>query len=499
MNTNVSVNRKAPNSDLWTLERHVANKSKSRTNLTTIELLISAGEYAVYIMSFFILFAIKVVPEYHGSVMLWTWPTKIAIFKDYVWFLGVFLGLYLLGTYQRHFYRFDRESNISDEIIVIIRTALVSFMITIGITFLIKNTMVYSRVLLLIFVTILMIEAILFRYIRKRLYYQLKKKGILKQNIIIIGAGRVGRQLQKLFSHSSMNGYELVGLLDDDKIDEHILGNVNDLEQIIYTHKIDILYVTIPSERKRINELLQRIYKYPIEIRIIPELYDRISSVYEYRQDFGYPCLQIVKTPLQGLNLLVKRVMDIGLSLFGLISLSPLFLCLAILIRLDSKGPVFFKQKRIGKNGIQFLMYKFRSMYINAEEEREKLLARNEAEGPVFKIKEDPRITKVGKFIRKYSLDEFPQLINVLFGHMSLIGPRPPLPEEVSLYSDEYWRRLDVRPGMTGLWQVSGRSDLTFQEWVQLDIQYIERWSFALELKILIKTIPVVLKGNGAY
>src|SRR5690606_560471 len=208
---------------------------------------------------------------------------------------------------------------------------------------------------------------------------------------------------------------------------------------------------------------------------------------------------QLVKTPLRGFNLLLKRTMDIVGASFAIVLLSPLFALIALLIKLDSPGPVLFRQKRIGKNGVPFQMYKFRSMVHDAEAQKKKLKKLNEMDGPVFKIRRDPRVTRVGAFLRKYSLDELPQLFNVLAGQMSAIGPRPPLPEEVERYSDHHWRRLDVRPGMTGLWQVSGRSNLSFEEWTDLDIQYIERWSIGLELRILIRTIPVVLKGKGVY
>jgi exopolysaccharide biosynthesis polyprenyl glycosylphosphotransferase len=209
--------------------------------------------------------------------------------------------------------------------------------------------------------------------------------------------------------------------------------------------------------------------------------------------------MELVRTPLRGINLIMKRIVDIALSLIGLVAVLPVFLIVALAIKIDSRGPVFFKQLRVGKNGSFFYMYKFRSMVANAEELKEKLFSINEATGPVFKIKKDPRVTRVGAFIRKYSIDELPQLINVLRGDMSLIGPRPPLPNEVEQYSDYHWRRLDVKPGITGLWQVSGRSNLSFDEWVNLDIYYIENWSISLDIKILLNTIPAVLKGQGAY
>jgi lipopolysaccharide/colanic/teichoic acid biosynthesis glycosyltransferase len=195
----------------------------------------------------------------------------------------------------------------------------------------------------------------------------------------------------------------------------------------------------------------------------------------------------------------IKRPFDMLGSLLGLVLLSPIFLLISILIRLDSAGPILFRQTRIGKGGRPFQFYKFRSMIENAEEMKDKLMHLNELEGPVFKISEDPRITSLGRFLRKTSLDELPQLINVLQGHMSLVGPRPPLPCEVEKY--EGWQRdkLSVLPGITCLWQISGRNHIGFTEWMRLDIEYIRRQSLGLDFKILLRTLPAVLSRKGAY
>ncbi|MGG2973681.1 sugar transferase [Geobacillus stearothermophilus] len=198
--------------------------------------------------------------------------------------------------------------------------------------------------------------------------------------------------------------------------------------------------------------------------------------------------------------LIAKRIMDICGALIGLICLSWLFLIVAVLIKFeDPKGPVFFKQVRVGKDGKEFYMYKFRSMVTNAEELLESLLHLNEVTGAMFKMKDDPRVTKVGKFIRKTSIDELPQLWNVLKGDMSLVGPRPPLPREVAQYTEYDKQRLLVTPGCTGLWQVSGRNDLGFNEMVELDLKYIRERSILYDLKIILKTIKIMIKPNSAY
>ena len=210
------------------------------------------------------------------------------------------------------------------------------------------------------------------------------------------------------------------------------------------------------------------------------------------------PMLSLSTVPESTAQLAFKRLLDIVVSLSLLIGLSPFFLLVAILIKLESPGPVFFLQERVGMNQRRFKIYKFRSMVADAEEQRKNLETLNEADGPVFKIRNDPRITRVGRFIRKYSIDELPQLINVLRGEMSLVGPRPPIPAEVEQYTWDQRRRLSVKPGMTGLWQVSGRSDLSFKEWVELDLRYIDSWSIWEDFAILLKTFRVVIEGRGA-
>jgi exopolysaccharide biosynthesis polyprenyl glycosylphosphotransferase len=195
----------------------------------------------------------------------------------------------------------------------------------------------------------------------------------------------------------------------------------------------------------------------------------------------------------------LKRILDVFVALLALVLASPLLLGTALAVKLSSPGPIFFYQTRVGYRGKTFACYKFRSMYIDAERRKQELMAVNEADGPVFKMKRDPRITPVGRIIRKLSIDELPQLINVLRGEMSLVGPRPAVPQEVARYEFDQLRRLDAIPGITGLQQVSGRSDLPFKRWVELDLDYIERQSFLKDIEILLRTIPAVLFGKGAY
>ena len=194
----------------------------------------------------------------------------------------------------------------------------------------------------------------------------------------------------------------------------------------------------------------------------------------------------------------IKRVIDVVCSFVGVLVLSPLFVVIAIIIKFTSKGPVFFSQKRVGRDGKEFKMYKFRSMVVNAEELKEKLAAQNEMSGPMFKMKDDPRVTKVGKFIRKTSIDELPQLLNVLKGDMSLVGPRPSLPKEVAQFEDWMYRRLEVKPGLTCYWQVSGRNNIDFEDWMKLDIRYVEEKNLWIDIKLIFKTVGVLFGDKNA-
>jgi len=213
---------------------------------------------------------------------------------------------------------------------------------------------------------------------------------------------------------------------------------------------------------------------------------------------FDMPMLGCSRVPQSQGTLLMKRALDIAGSLAAILLFVPVMLATAIAIKIDCEGPVFFKQVRSGRNGRKFVMYKFRSMCIDAEARRAELEKLNEMDGPVFKMTHDPRITRVGRFIRKTSIDELPQLFNVLLGHMSLVGPRPPLPSEVAQYEAWQRRRLSVRPGITGMWQVSGRNNIDFAKWMELDLKYIDNWSLWLDVKILFQTVPAVLLRSGA-
>jgi exopolysaccharide biosynthesis polyprenyl glycosylphosphotransferase len=275
-----------------------------------------------------------------------------------------------------------------------------------------------------------------------------------------------------------------------------------ELQSVITRQPIDEVLVSLPIEKY--GPLIETIVRHCEEQGIIVRVQAGMSNLQiarSYVDDLqGVPVVTIQSGPQDGWALVTKRVIDFIGSAALLIALAPLFAVVAWLIRMDSPGPVFFMQERIGLNKRPFRLIKFRTMLNGADEQQATLEHLNEAVGPVFKIKNDPRITPLGKFLRRFSVDELPQLVNVLKGDMSLVGPRP-LPVRDFDRFDAQWhkRRLSVKPGITCLWQVNGRSNVNFDHWVQMDLEYIDNWSLSLDLKILLKTIPAVLKGSGAY
>jgi exopolysaccharide biosynthesis polyprenyl glycosylphosphotransferase len=245
-----------------------------------------------------------------------------------------------------------------------------------------------------------------------------------------------------------------------------------------------------------VSTMLARGLHRHVQVKMLPELGELLPGRFEVhdlggRRYIGFAPVAAVSWP--------KRALDLLITGGGVLAISPLLLAVAVAIKLDSTGPVFYRQERVGKDGRHFWIYKFRSMVIDADRRLAALLDKNEASGPLFKMKEDPRITRVGSFLRRWSLDELPQLLNVLRGEMSLVGPRPPLPSEVAQYEDWQLGRLRAIPGLTGLWQVSGRSEVPFHDMVRLDLHYIRNWSLSLDLEIMLRTIPAVLSNRGAY
>lgn len=323
--------------------------------------------------------------------------------------------------------------------------------------------------------------------------------------VLIVGTGALGRltgeDLSTKRARRTVVGYvSLQGELSVSGLCAPMLGDADDLENLLTKHPISEVYIAGRATTQ--GEAMQRAIKVcerlgvPFALPAHNFRFDRAKPLDRKAVDDGY--LHYLSVEAKPIQMAFKRLMDITASSVALWVLSPLLLSVAAIIKLTSKGPVFFKQVRVGLHGKPFTMYKFRSMVINAEELKEKLALLNEQNGPVFKIKQDPRITGIGRFIRKYSIDELPQLLNVARGDMSIVGPRPPVPSEVAKYEGWQRRRLSVRPGLTCIWQVSGRNEISFEEWMYLDMRYVDNWNLKEDINLILRTVPVVLTGRGA-
>jgi exopolysaccharide biosynthesis polyprenyl glycosylphosphotransferase len=333
----------------------------------------------------------------------------------------------------------------------------------------------------------------------------LRRREITERRVLVVGIGPLGRHTA-LEIRDANDGRNVVGFLRfsresvHDRLPGSILGDAVEVEALLKGHVVDEIYIAGQrdaehAEMQKVITVCER-FGVPFALPAAGFRFSRAEPQHHAATIDGYiHYLSVRAKPVQRA---LKRAIDIGVSATALTLLSPLLITVAALIKFTSRGPLLFRQSRVGQHGRQFNMLKFRSMVVNAEDLKARLLALNEQEGPIFKMKSDPRITRVGRFIRKYSIDELPQLLNVLRGEMSLVGPRPPIPAEVAKYEAWQRRRLSVRPGLTCVWQVSGRNEISFEEWMYLDMQYIDHWSLQGDLQLLAKTVPVVLTGRGA-
>ena len=348
---------------------------------------------------------------------------------------------------------------------------------------------------------------VLERLVNRQFLSFLRKRGIGTKRVLLVGAGESSRRIMRVLLANTSLGYEVVGFLDDNP--ERglrnlgpftALGPLENLPEVLKDHLVDEVIVTLPWQyHRRIISVLDQCERQGKRARVVPDVLQMSLDRVDVEVLDGIPLLGVKYVAIAGPRFALKRGLDLVLGSVAMLVLLPIMGLLALLVRIDSLGPVLFIQQRIGKNGIPFTTYKFRSMVVEAESLRADLTALNEADGPLFKIKNDPRMTRVGRYLRRFSLDELPQIFNVLLGDMSLVGPRPALPEEVGEYEPWHRKRLEVLPGITGLWQVSGRSDLGFDEMMLLDIYYVENWSPLLDVNIMLRTIPKVVLGKGAY
>jgi exopolysaccharide biosynthesis polyprenyl glycosylphosphotransferase len=338
----------------------------------------------------------------------------------------------------------------------------------------------------------------------RAIVYRRYDRGIETRNILVVGTGRVGQALRHHIESIRHLGFTFKGFVhvpgyDSDGVGDSadVLGTIDEVLELARKHFVDEIFLAAPCERGLVKQLVQQAREASVDIRVVPDLYDGLAwnSPIEYIGQF--PTLPLHRGEVPMLGMVMKRILDIVASSVTLVLTLPVLIAIAIAVHADSDGPIFYMSERIGKKGRVFRCIKFRTMVSDAEKRRTEVLHMNERDAVLFKITNDPRITRLGRFLRKYSLDELPQLLNVLRGDMSLVGPRPPIASEVKRYELNHLRRLDVVPGITGLWQVQARQDPSFDSYISLDRAYIENWSLWLDVKILVRTIGVVASGTG--
>ena len=343
------------------------------------------------------------------------------------------------------------------------------------------------------------------RFIFRLLLYRRFDRGLDTRNVLIVGTGSEAQALRHHLDSIRHLGYTFKGFIElPGSVSRaplplgDVVGTLDSLFQNARKQFIDEIFFTTPCERRIVQDVLDQARVHGVDLRVVPEIYDAVAwdSPIEYIGQF--PTMPLHRGEVPELGLFFKRVFDTVFSVLALMLISPLLVVVAIAIKLDSPGPVFYTSERIGKKGVVFRCVKFRTMVLDADNRRAEVMHMNERDDVLFKISNDPRVTRLGRFLRKYSLDELPQFFNVLAGDMSIVGPRPPLAGEVSKYDLSHLRRLDVTPGITGLWQVQGRQDPSFASYVSLDVTYIENWSIWLDFKIIMRTIAVVFAGTGS-
>jgi exopolysaccharide biosynthesis polyprenyl glycosylphosphotransferase len=424
--------------------------------------------------------------------------------------MGILLALVtgfavaLVMTSRRlHLYTPKRLTGLLHEQRLSVQACIISALLLTGTLYLIKAEDI-PRSIVLITIGLVTVSLSLRRLVYRILIYRQFQRGIGTRNVLIVGTGPEAHALRHHLESLRHLGYTFKGFIDFPgsgsrfaATSSDVVGSLDTMFQSARKLFVDEIFFTTACERAIVQDVLDQARAHGVDLRVVPDMYDGVSwnSPIEYIGQF--PTIPLHSGHVPELGLLFKRGMDMIIAVLTLILFSPLLLLVTVAIKLDSPGPVLYFSDRIGKKGRVFRCIKFRTMVQDAEKRRADVLHMNERDGVLFKISKDPRITRLGGFLRKFSLDELPQFINVLRGEMSIVGPRPPLASEVREYKLNHLRRLDVMPGITGLWQVQARQDPSFDNYISLDVTYVDNWSIWLDLKILARTIVVVFAGTG--
>ncbi|MBI5049581.1 MAG: sugar transferase [Nitrospirae bacterium] len=422
---------------------------------------------------------------------------------DFIGFLSITI-LWHITFNNLQLYRSRRLDSGHDEWKDILKATSIGTAIITLVSFIIKNTLTTPQFVIFFWG----LSTIFTLFFRKAMRYILKKVRIHGRNlrfVLIVGTNQRAYDYADMLEKKKELGYRVIGYLDENihlpTEEVNLIGTIKDLPSILKNHIVDEVVITLPvkSYYEEIQKIVQKAEEQGIIIRHLSHIFDTKVAQPSTEQFGNFTVLTMTPSAQEGWRYMAKRAIDITLGSVLIIATSPLMAVAVIAIKLSSPGPVFFNQARVGYNKRIFNLFKFRTMVVGAEKLQGELEEQNEMDGPVFKIKDDPRIFKVGRWLRKWSIDELPQLFNVIKGDMSLVGPRPlPVRDYSGFRKDWQRRRFSVLPGITCTWQINGRNDISFEDWMKMDMEYIDNWKLSRDLKILFKTIPAVIKGKGA-
>jgi exopolysaccharide biosynthesis polyprenyl glycosylphosphotransferase len=466
-----------------------------------------ASDAAIVVLAFWIGYWLRYSLHLGGEVLA-------ADEQPFSFFHGKLLlltALVLLLLQVRGLYRLPRWTTLLDEALSI--SGAVSHAMAIVILYSFLQRFYPSRLIYvyawILTIVLLVLKRLVVRQVRERFWV----RGIGVDRVLVVGAGRAGQRLMQWLLGQPQLGYQVVGFLDDTPPPENWaiathrrvvrpehLGTSADIRHVVRAQRVDEVIIALPpTAHAQMLWIMDQCRAEEVEFKLVPDLFELAMDRVNIHEVAGLPLIGLKPARISGWNYWVKRSMDLFVALVVLIAGAVPMALIALAIKMDSDGPVLFRQERVGRNGRRFICYKFRTMVRDAETLNDYLEKEYGIDGRLIKHRQDPRRTRVGRVLRRASLDELPQFFNVLLGEMSVVGPRPPVPAEVARYDEWHHGRLLVTPGLTGLWQVSGRSNLTFDEMVRLDLYYAEHWSPWLDLKVILRTIPAVLTARGAY